>query len=152
MFLEKVVWKFTAEHLCRKAISVKLQSNFIEITLRHVCSAVNLLHIFRIPILQNTSGGLLLRQDVILKSLILKCLNHLIFRGSQWSTCKLQQYLTLSWRRPLSYRNQSIDLLCKSMDWFLYDNGLRYERVKYDSQPSTRNCLIHAYVNVIRSY
>ena len=37
--------------------------------------------------------------------------------------------LTLSWRRPLSYRNQSIDLLCKSMDWFLYDNGLCHERV-----------------------
>ena len=38
--------------------------------------------------------------------------------------------LTLSWRRPLSYRNQSIDLLRKSIDWFLYDNGLRHERVK----------------------
>ena len=38
--------------------------------------------------------------------------------------------LTLSWRRPLSYRNQSIDLVCKSMGWFLYDNGLRHERVK----------------------
>ena len=38
--------------------------------------------------------------------------------------------LTLSWRRPLSYRNQSINLLCKSMDWFLYDNGLRHEKVK----------------------
>ena len=41
--------------------------------------------------------------------------------------------LTLSWRRPLSYRNQSnqsIDLRSKSMDWFLYDNGLRQERVK----------------------
>ena len=25
---------------------------------------------------------------------------------------------------------QSIDLLRKSMDWFLYDNGLRHERVK----------------------
>ena len=37
--------------------------------------------------------------------------------------------LTLS-RRPLSYRNQSIDLLRKSMDWFLYVNGLRLERVK----------------------
>ena len=37
--------------------------------------------------------------------------------------------LTLSWRRPLSYRNQSIDL-SKSMDWFLYDNGHRHERVK----------------------
>ena len=38
--------------------------------------------------------------------------------------------LTLSWRRPLSYRNQSIDLQSKSLDWFLYDNGLRHERVK----------------------
>ena len=37
--------------------------------------------------------------------------------------------LTLSRRRPLSYRNQSIDLLCKSMDWFIYDNSLRLERV-----------------------
>ena len=34
--------------------------------------------------------------------------------------------LTLSWRRPLSYRNQSIDL-SKSMDWFLYDRNLRHE-------------------------
>ena len=36
--------------------------------------------------------------------------------------------LTLSWRRPISYRDQSIDLLRKSM--FLYDIGLRHERVK----------------------
>ena len=39
-------------------------------------------------------------------------------------------HLTLSRRRPLSYRNQSIDLGSKSMDWFLYDNGVRLERVK----------------------
>ena len=38
--------------------------------------------------------------------------------------------LRISWRRPLSCRNQSIDLPHKSMDWFLYDNGLRHERVK----------------------
>ena len=38
-------------------------------------------------------------------------------------------FLTLSWQSPLSYRNQSIDLRSKSMDWFLYDNGLRHERV-----------------------
>ena len=37
--------------------------------------------------------------------------------------------LTLSWRRPLSYKNQSIDLQSKAMDWFLYDNGLHHERV-----------------------
>ena len=30
---------------------------------------------------------------------------------------------------PLSYRNQSINLLCKSIGWFLYDSGLRHERV-----------------------
>ena len=28
------------------------------------------------------------------------------------------------------HRNHSIDLLCKSLDWFLYDRDLRYERVK----------------------
>ena len=38
-------------------------------------------------------------------------------------------HLTLSRRRPLPYRNQSIDLRSKSVDWFLYDNGLRLERV-----------------------
>ena len=37
--------------------------------------------------------------------------------------------LTLSWWRLLSYRNQSIDLLWKSMDWFLHDNDLCHERV-----------------------
>ena len=47
--------------------------------------------------------------------------------------------LTLSWRGLLSYRNQSIDLQIRSMDWFLYDNGLRHERVKsYDFNAKRR--------------
>ena len=37
--------------------------------------------------------------------------------------------LSLPWRRSLSYRNQSIDLLCKPMDWFQYDRDLRHERI-----------------------
>ena len=37
---------------------------------------------------------------------------------------------TLSWRRSLSYRTQSIDLQNKSMDWFLYDRDLRHEKIK----------------------
>ena len=41
--------------------------------------------------------------------------------------------LTLSWRGPLSYRNQSIDLRSKSMDCFLYDNSLRHERINATS-------------------
>ena len=35
--------------------------NFIEITLQHGCSLVNLLNIFRIPFPKNASGELLLR-------------------------------------------------------------------------------------------
>ena len=38
--------------------------------------------------------------------------------------------LSLSWRRPLSYKNQSIDFLRKLMDWFIYDIGHRRERLK----------------------
>ena len=47
------------------------------------------------------------------------------------------QTLTVSRRRPSSYRNQSTDLLYKSMDWFLYDNGLRHETAKtaYNNPP-----------------
>ena len=41
--------KFTGEHPCRRGISIKLQSNFIEIALRHGCSPINMLHIFRTP-------------------------------------------------------------------------------------------------------
>ena len=37
---------------------------------------------------------------------------------------------TLSWWRSISYRNQSIDLQNKSMDWFLYDRDLRHEKIK----------------------
>ena len=64
MFLRKGVLKtcnkFTGKQPCRSVISMKLQSNFIEITLRHGCSPLNLLHIFRTPFLKNTSGRLLL--------------------------------------------------------------------------------------------
>ena len=37
--------------------------------------------------------------------------------------------LTLSWRKSLSYRNQSTDFLWKSINWFLYDRDLRHKIV-----------------------
>ena len=40
----------------------------------------------------------------------------------------LSLIITLSWQTSLSFRNQSIDLLSKSMNWFLYDKDLRHER------------------------
>ena len=58
----KICSKFTREHPCKSAISTKLQSNLIEIALRHGCSPVNLLYIFRTPFPKNTSEGLLLSQ------------------------------------------------------------------------------------------
>ena len=39
----------------------------------------------------------------------------------------LDRSLTLSWRSSLSYRNQTIDLFCKLIDWFLYDKDVRHE-------------------------
>ena len=50
----KICNKFIGEH------PTKLLCNFIEITLRHRCSPVNLLQIFRTPFPTSTSGGLLL--------------------------------------------------------------------------------------------
>ena len=47
---------------------------------------------------------------------------------SYWSI--VNGFLTLLRWRLISYRNQSIYLQKKSMDWFLYDIGLRLERVK----------------------
>ena len=61
VFLEKGVLKiyrkFTAEHQCQSEISIKLQSNFIEIALRHGYYPVNFLHIFRPPFPRTPLGG-----------------------------------------------------------------------------------------------
>ena len=48
----------------------KLQSNFIEITLRHGFSPVNLLHIFRTPFSKNTSGGCFLKLAIRYKKIV----------------------------------------------------------------------------------
>ena len=73
----KICSTFTGEHPCRSAISIKLQSsfieiilrhgllsNFIEITLRHGCCPVNLLHVFKTTFSKNTFGRLLLWQVI----------------------------------------------------------------------------------------
>ena len=56
----KICSKYTREHPRRSVISIKLQRNFIEITLRLGRSPVNLLHIFRTPFPKNISWWLLL--------------------------------------------------------------------------------------------
>ena len=65
MFLGKGVLeicsKFTGEHPCRSAISIKLQSNFTEIILRHMFSCKFATY-FRTTFFRNTSGRLLLNE------------------------------------------------------------------------------------------
>ena len=58
----KIYNKFTGEHPCWSVISIKLQSNFIEIALHHGCSNVNLLHIFRTSFPKITFGRLILEK------------------------------------------------------------------------------------------
>ena len=50
-------------HPCQSVFSIKLLCKFIEITLRHGFSPINLLHISRTPFLKNTSGWLLLTNN-----------------------------------------------------------------------------------------
>ena len=65
----KLCSKFTGEYPCRSKVSIKLHCNFIEITLRHRCSPVNLLHIFRVSFLKNTSEGPLLTVKYLIQEI-----------------------------------------------------------------------------------
>ena len=64
--LLKICSKFAGEHRCRNVVSIKLQSNFIEITLRHGSYPVNLVHFIRTTFPKNTSGGLFLMLQSVL--------------------------------------------------------------------------------------
>ena len=57
----KISSRFTGEYPCQSTISIKSESNFIEIALWHGFSPVELLRIFRTPFPKNTSGRLLLK-------------------------------------------------------------------------------------------
>ena len=83
------------------------------------------------------------------KKLYLRWLQREDWNEKGWGLLLLRKprEITLSWRRSLSYRNQCIGLLCKSLDWFLYDKDLRHERVKkqpceaYKRPATTRDAL-----------
>ena len=64
-----------------------------------------------------------------LKNFLTDCKNHVSISTLSIKII-LSNSLALSWRRPYSCRNQSTDSLRNSMDWFLYDDGFRHERVK----------------------
>ena len=71
----KIYSKFTGGHPYRSVISIKFQSNFIEIALRHGCSPANLQHIFRTPFPKSTSRGCFCGYLLLLKYMQLKTMN-----------------------------------------------------------------------------
>ena len=76
----KICSKSTGGHPCQGAISAKLESSFIEITLWHGCSPVNLLHIFRTPFPKNISGWLLPKVPISQKYIAANTFNFWINR------------------------------------------------------------------------
>ena len=96
----KICSTFTGEHSCLSAISIKLLTNFIEITLRHGCSPVNYQNIF----LKNTSGGLLLNQ----------CL---VYLGTWWHYCLIGIILNWNCASELSCCLSFVTIVRVDMDF-----------------------------------
>ena len=80
-----------------------------------------------------------------------------IFTGISFLNCFRFILLTLSWQRPLSYRNQSIALQSKSMDWLLYSKDLKEassliiketEKLEYSSNTNQIAGILYFYNSV----
>ena len=83
----KMCSKFTGEHPRRSVISIKFQSNFIEITLWHGYSPVNLLHIFRTPFPKDTSASVV-RKYLFSANLFNIETGHLHCKLTCWLLCE----------------------------------------------------------------
>ena len=103
--------------------------------LPHARETYNMLNVLTL----SESGYLLLFFALWHSFVLIFFFSHATFQFRFWKKFRnnfawsiLQTPLTLSWWRSLSYRNQSIDMQSKSMDWFLYDRHQRNERVKWN--------------------
>ena len=102
------------QQIYRKAPMPKCDFN--KIALRHGCFPVSLLHIFRTPFPKNISGRLLLDLS-----------------KNQKQQNQSDVFLNFSCDFFNSFMRRAViiqkPVQSKSMDWFLYDNSLRHERV-----------------------
>ena len=126
----KICSKSTGEHSCLSVISVKLQSNFIEITLRHGLSPVNLLHTFKTRFPRNTSGRLLLSKWFLIFLLhlvvtstwfFLKIFSKFFFF---FPICGQLQFLKIDFNRPFINQNQYFLVILLSYQFKQYKNLL----------------------------
>ena len=115
VFTILVYQKTPSRHVLRKRCSKNMQQicNFIEITLQHGCSTVNLLHIFRTPFHENISGGLLLSFE----KPVLSPDSHNILTSYQCFklliTIEILKLMTFKTNCSyIQYRNRSVFLFC----------------------------------------
>ena len=99
--MEKVFSKYAANLQENTHIEVRFQSNFIEMALRHWCSPVNLLHIFRTPFPKNTSGWL----PLYVTSKLFRCSEDLLSFLSSLAIMALYQTQTEYNRLTHTYRH-----------------------------------------------
>ena len=105
----KICSKFTGELPCRSVLC-----NFIEIALRHGCSLINLLHVFRTPFPKNTPGELLLnlsilttaRRNVCRKEYLKKQVSEASLELSPMAKMELFENIVKGWR-PLTILTKS---------------------------------------------
>ena len=129
MFLEKGVLKicdkFTGEIPMPKCDFNKVASNFIEILVRHGCSAVSLLHIFRTLFPKNTSGRLLLK--------LFYCIfTDLSFRSNFSKLDLLFAYMILS------HRLCTLLILLRPRSWGIHTGG---KQLKCELNIKLGNCV-----------
>ena len=103
-----------------EASSQSVFSNFVEITLRHGCSPVNLLHIFRTPFFKNTSGLkpwiLYTLINIDLASYMSKCLiRSNVSRSEMWPWNQYLKVFTSSGQPSLvkekgNYRSETLEM------------------------------------------
>ena len=106
----KICSKFTGEHPSRSTISIKLQSSFIENTLRHGCSAVNLLHIFGTPFLRTPLNDCF-------------CINY--FRKLFHHRCLTESRINL-WKGIIG-SNETITRNIGEVNFFFFSNEFFYQ-------------------------
>ena len=115
----KICSKFTGEHSCRRLISIKLRGNFIEITLWHGCSPVNMSRIFGTRFYKNIYGRLLLHVKLWSFNWIME-----IYREGHTNLCFLRflfPYYYLYLREYLINQNKNYSHFC--------DQNLEFEAV-----------------------
>ena len=105
-------------HMLKSAISIKLQSNFIETTLRRGCFAENFPHTFRTPLPKKNFGGMLVFYQIFTssKSLLQADLIIIPISYNQFSTnnTQLQAVRVAFESKKWIYKNKS-----SGLDWIL---------------------------------